>query len=53
MTNIDEEHLDFYKDYQSIKDAFLEFVNKIPFYAFSVLCHDNSAIREIIPKIEK
>ena len=53
VTNIDEEHLDFYEDYQSIKDAFLEFVNKIPFYGFSVLCNDNPAIREIIPKIEK
>ena len=34
VTNIDEEHLDFYQNYQSIKNAFLEFVNKIPFYGF-------------------
>ncbi len=53
VTNIDEEHLDFYQNYQSIKNAFLEFVNKIPFYGFSVLCNDNFAIREIIPNIEK
>ena len=53
VTNIDEEHLDFYQNYQCIKDAFLKFVNKIPFYGFSVLCNDNLAIREIIPNIEK
>lgn len=53
VTNIDEEHLDFYQSYQCIKDAFLKFVNKIPFYGFSVLCNDNLAIREIIPNIEK
>ncbi|MED5580302.1 MAG: UDP-N-acetylmuramate--L-alanine ligase [Nitrospinota bacterium] len=53
VTNVDEEHLDFYENYQSIKDAFLQFVNKVPFYGFSVLCYDNLAIREIIPNIEK
>ncbi len=53
VTNIDEEHLDFYEDYDAIKAAFLEFVNKVPFYGFSVLCLDHPAIQEIIPRVEK
>ncbi len=53
VTNIDEEHLDFYENYDAIKSAFLEFVNKVPFYGFSVLCLDHPAIQEIIPRVEK
>ncbi len=53
VTNIDEEHLDFYENYDAIKAAFLEFVNKVPFYGFSVLCLDHPAIQEIIPRVEK
>ncbi|MBI3127499.1 MAG: UDP-N-acetylmuramate--L-alanine ligase [Candidatus Tectomicrobia bacterium] len=53
VTNIDEEHLDFYRDFQAIKQAFLEFLNKIPFYGFSVVCLDHPAVQEIIPGIEK
>ena len=53
VTNIDEEHLDFYEDYDAIKTAFLEFVNKVPFYGFSVLCLDHHAVQEIIPHVEK
>ncbi len=53
VTNIDEEHLDFYENYDAIKTAFLEFVNKVPFYGFSVLCLDHPAIQEFIPHVEK
>ena len=53
VTNIDEEHLDFYRDFRAIKQAFLEFVNKVPFYGFSVVCLDHPAVQEIIPGIEK
>ena len=53
VTNIDEEHLDYYENYGAIKTAFLEFVNKVPFYGFSLLCLDHPAIQEIIPRVEK
>ena len=53
VTNIDEEHLDFYRDFRAIKQAFMEFVNKVPFYGFSVVCLDHPAVQEIIPGIEK
>ncbi|RZB30767.1 MAG: UDP-N-acetylmuramate--alanine ligase [Desulfobacteraceae bacterium Eth-SRB1] len=53
ITNIDREHLDYYKDIDSIKEVFLNFVDRIPFYGLVVLCLDNDAIQDIIPKIKK
>jgi UDP-N-acetylmuramate--alanine ligase len=53
VTNIDREHLDFYKDIDDIKNAFTEFIDKIPFYGLAVLCLDNEFIQDIIPKIRK
>src|SRR5512146_2948612 len=49
VTNIDEEHLDYYKDINEIKQAFLAFINKVPFYGVSVLCLDQQHIQELIP----
>jgi len=53
VTNISAEHLDFYGDVERIKDVFLDFINKVPFYGMAVLCLDNEGIQELIPKIEK
>ncbi len=53
VTNIDREHLDFYKDLTSIKEVFLSFIDRIPFYGLAVLCLDNEPIQELIPKIKK
>lgn len=53
VTNIDREHLDFYGNIDRIKGAFLQFVNKVPFYGAVVLCLDQLHIQEILPKIEK
>ncbi|MCX8027542.1 MAG: UDP-N-acetylmuramate--L-alanine ligase [Thermodesulfovibrionales bacterium] len=53
VTNIDNEHLDFFGTLQNIKSAFIEFVNKVPFYGFSVLCLEDKHIREIIPFIDR
>src|SRR5690606_15381655 len=44
VTNIDPEHLDHYGSYDSIKAAFRQFVENIPFYGFSVLCIDHPAV---------
>ncbi len=40
LTNIDEEHMDYYKDMAELEGAFMSFLNKIPFYGLSVLCVD-------------
>lgn len=53
VTNIDREHLDFYKDLNSIKEVFLSFIDRIPFYGLAVLCLDNEPIQDLIPKIKK
>ena len=53
VTNIDREHLDFYKDLNHIKRVFLSFIDRIPFYGLAVLCLDNEPIQDIIPKIKK
>lgn len=53
VTNIDAEHLDFYGDLKKIKEVFLNFINKVPFYGMTVLCLDNEGIQDLIPKIEK
>lgn len=53
VTNIDEEHLDFYKGIDEIKNAFLAFINKVPFYGVAILCLDQKHIQALIPKIEK
>ncbi len=53
VTNIDREHLDFYKDLDDIKNVFLDFIHRIPFYGLCVLCLDNEAIQDIIPGIRK
>ncbi|MDI6703358.1 MAG: UDP-N-acetylmuramate--L-alanine ligase [bacterium] len=53
VTNIDLEHLDYYKDLKKIKEAFLSFINSVPFYGCSVLCLDCENIRELIGKIRR
>lgn len=53
VTNIDAEHLDYYEDLERIKQVFLDFINKVPFYGMAIVCLDNEGIQELIPKIEK
>lgn len=53
ITNIDLEHLDAYKDLDDIKEAFINFANKIPFYGINVLCIDDNNVTDIIPHIKK
>ncbi len=52
-TNIDLEHLDFYKDINEIKAAFLAFLNKVPFYGVNIICIDNANIQSIIPMLKR
>jgi len=53
VTTIDAEHLDYYKDIDEIKDAFLAFINKVPFYGVAILCLDQPHIQTLIPSIQK
>jgi UDP-N-acetylmuramate--alanine ligase len=53
VTTIDAEHLDYYRDIDEIKAAFLSFINKVPFYGVSVLCLDQPHIQTLIPLVQK
>jgi len=53
VSNIDADHLDYYKYFQGLKDAFLTYINTIPFYGYSVLCVDDNTVREILQKVER
>jgi UDP-N-acetylmuramate--alanine ligase len=53
ITNIDREHMDFFKDMESLKGAFLQFINKIPFYGIAVICTEDEHLREMIPNIQR
>jgi UDP-N-acetylmuramate--alanine ligase len=53
ITNIDREHLDYYRDIDEIKDAFRQFANIVPFYGSTVLCLDDGHVQEILPQIKR
>lgn len=53
LTTLEAEHLDYYKDIQEIKTAFLEFVDKVPFYGSVILCLDEESLQSLLPHIEK
>jgi len=53
VTNIDPEHLDHYRNLEEIKEAFLAFINKVPFYGLAVLCLDHENVQALIPRVAK
>ncbi len=53
VTNIDPEHLDFYGDLERVKSAYLDFINRVPFFGAAVVCLDDPNIRAILPQAKK
>jgi len=54
VTNIDADHMDTYgHDFSKLKQAFVDFLNRLPFYGVAVLCADDANVREIIPQVPK
>jgi len=53
VTNLDREHLDFYRDLSEIKDVFLRFLNSVPFYGVDILCGDDENLRDLIPHLKR
>ncbi|MEW5704699.1 MAG: UDP-N-acetylmuramate--L-alanine ligase [Pseudomonadota bacterium] len=51
ITNIDREHLDFYGSFAELRNAFVRFVENIPFYGFAILCIDDPEVQAIVPRI--
>ena len=53
VTNIDPEHLDHYGNLDEIQRAFLDFINKVPFYGLAILCLDHENVQALIPRVSK
>ena len=52
VTNIDYEHIDYYKNYKNLENSFLKFINKTPPTGKAIICLDNNNIKKILPKIK-
>jgi UDP-N-acetylmuramate--alanine ligase len=52
VTNVDPEHLDHFKTFEAVQEAFKSFVENVPFYGFSVMCTDHSVVQKLVGRIE-
>ncbi|MCL2025917.1 MAG: UDP-N-acetylmuramate--L-alanine ligase [Leptospirales bacterium] len=53
VTNIDADHLDHYKYFNNLKEAFLDYLNRVPFYGYSVVCIEDVTVRELLPSVKR
>src|SRR5919112_5526663 len=53
VTNIDREHMDYYRDMSDVRKCFADFVNKVPFYGAAVLCLDDPHVQAVIPEVTR
>jgi UDP-N-acetylmuramate--alanine ligase len=53
VTNIDREHMDYYRDMTDVRDSFEDFVNKVPFYGAAILCLDDPHVQAVIPRVKR
>src|SRR5438132_6247407 len=53
VTNIDREHMDCYRSMHDVKRAFLDFMDRVPFYGMIVACNDDPILRRLFPKIRR
>jgi UDP-N-acetylmuramate--alanine ligase len=53
VTNVDREHLDHYPSLEAIRAAFIEFVNKVPFYGAAIVCLDDANVQSLLPEIRR
>ncbi len=53
VTNIDREHMDCYRNMRDVKRAFLDFMDRVPFYGMVVVCNDDPLLRRMLPQIRR
>jgi UDP-N-acetylmuramate--alanine ligase len=53
ITNLDREHMDTYRDLADVENAFVEFMDRVPFYGAVTACIDNPMLREILPRVRR
>jgi UDP-N-acetylmuramate--alanine ligase len=52
VTNVDAEHLDHFHTYDAVQEAFISFVENVPFYGFAVMCTDHPVVQSLVGRIE-
>jgi UDP-N-acetylmuramate--alanine ligase len=52
LTNVDAEHLDHFKTFAAVQDAFVDFIANVPFYGFAVMCTDHPIVQRLVGRIE-
>ena len=53
VTNVDYDHIDHYGTQDAIDDAFVAFMNKVPFYGVNVVCADDPGVRRLLPRVKR
>ena len=53
VTNVDEDHLDHYKNREAIDSAFVQFMNNVPFYGLNIVCGDDPGVLALLPKVKR
>jgi len=53
VTNIDREHMDFYRNMRAVKKAFIDFMDRVPFYGVVVVCLDDPLLRRLLPEVRR
>ena len=53
VTNIDREHMDCYRNMRDVKQTFLEFMDRVPFYGMIVACNDDPILRRLLPEVQR
>ncbi len=53
VTNIDREHMDCYRDMADVEHAFVEFMDRVPFYGLTVVCNDDDRLRALLPQLRR
>ena len=53
VTNIDREHMDCYRDMADVEHAFVEFMDRVPFYGMTVACNDDDRLRALLPQLRR
>ena len=53
VTNVDREHMDCYRDMDDVEQAFVDFMNRVPFYGAVIACRDDERLRNLLPRLER
>jgi len=53
VTNVDKDHMDFYASQDAIDEAFVSFMNKVPFYGLNVVCGDDAGLMRLLPRVKR